>query len=177
MNDKLTLLLDTILSHFVAFEENIDKNMFNAVRDQVKKNYYNNFIKPGSFVKELRLFMMQDIFWTANEKHKNISNVTSEMVQTFNKNMYENPLFVQVLVQGNITPDESKLAFESIGKTFNNASNKLNEVPEIVVNKIPENDTKILRVDTFNPKDNNTLITNYYQFGPGSMLNYMHLGK
>ena len=67
------------------------------------------------------------------------------------------------------------MAFESIGKTFNKTSNKLNKVPEIVVNKIPENDTKILRVDTFNPKDNNTLITNYYQFGPGSMLDYMHL--
>ena len=101
MNDKLTLLLDTILSHFVAFEENFDKDMFNAVRDQVKKNYYNNFIKPGSFVKELRLFMMQDVFWTANEKHKNISNVTSEMVQTFNKNMYENPLYVQVNIDTN----------------------------------------------------------------------------
>ena len=60
MNDKLTLLLDTILSHFDKFK--IDNDMFKAVRDQVKKNYYNNFIKPQKLVKELRLSMTQDVY-------------------------------------------------------------------------------------------------------------------
>ena len=60
LNDKLTLLLDTILSHFDKFK--IDNDMFKAVRDQVKKNYYNNFIKPQKLVKELRLSMTQDVY-------------------------------------------------------------------------------------------------------------------
>ena len=62
LNDKLSLLLKTILGHFQKFDENIDVDFFEAVRDQVKKNYYNTFIKPDRVVKELRLFMMQDVY-------------------------------------------------------------------------------------------------------------------
>ena len=62
LNDKLSLLLKTILGHFQKFDENIDLDFFEAVRDQVKKNYYNTFIKPDRVVKELRLFMMQDVY-------------------------------------------------------------------------------------------------------------------
>ena len=49
------------------------------------------------------------------------------------------------------------------------------QVPQISVNKIPEEKTKLLRVDGFNPKNNNSLITNYYQLGLGSMHKYMLL--
>jgi nardilysin len=49
------------------------------------------------------------------------------------------------------------------------------QVPQISVNKIPEEKTKFLRVDGFNPKNNNSLITNYYQLGLGSMHKYMLL--
>ena len=62
LNDKISLLLDTILKHFSEFEEHFKENFFEAVRDQLKKNYYNNFIKPSKLVKELRLFMMQDVY-------------------------------------------------------------------------------------------------------------------
>ena len=49
------------------------------------------------------------------------------------------------------------------------------QVPHISVNKIPDEKTKFLRVDGFNPKNNNSLITNYYQLGLGSMHKYMLL--
>ena len=62
LNDKLHLLLETILEHFAAFEEHFEEEFFGAVQDQLKKNYYNTFIKPTKLVKELRLFMMQDVF-------------------------------------------------------------------------------------------------------------------
>jgi nardilysin len=36
LNDKLPLLLETILSHFPVFESNLSDAMFKAVRDQVR---------------------------------------------------------------------------------------------------------------------------------------------
>ena len=60
--------------------------------------------------------------------------------------------------QGNMTPNDAKSAFESITKIFVKDNTKeLEKIPEIIVKKIPEQGTKILRVNTFNPKDNNTL--------------------
>lgn len=101
--------------------------------------------------------------------------MSADKVKAFHKNMYNKPLFVQTLVQGNMTPDEAVLAFEATAKTFNNEKCKPIEVPEIAVKMIPDKGTKVLRVDGFNPKDNNTLVTNYYQFGPGTMMDHMLL--
>ena len=57
-----------------------------------------------------------------------------------------------------MTPKDAKTAFESITKTFvKEITKKLEQIPEITVKKIPDQGTKILRVHTFNPKDNNTL--------------------
>ena len=94
-------------------------------------------------------------------------------VLEFNKNMYAEPVHVQVLVQGNMTPDEAKKVYDSVSKTFNKSGKNVSQVPEIIVNKIPESKTKVVRVDSFNLKDNNTYVINYYQFGPGSLQNYM----
>ena len=119
LNDKLLLLLDTILDHLKNFEANFKSDFFQAVRDQMKKNYYNRFIKPGKLERELRLFMMQDIFWTTKEKHEIVSKIDMQMVKNFHGTMCQNPVFVQVLVQGNMTPEGAKKAFEATSKTFN----------------------------------------------------------
>ena len=42
-------------------------------------------------------------------------------------------------------------------------------IPDISINEVPSKGTKVVRVDGFNPKDNNTVISNYYQCGPGSL--------
>ena len=59
--------------------------------------------------------------------------------------------------------EEAQNIFEMIAKALNVDKNANFKVPDTIVNKIPEEKTKILRVDGFNPKNNNTLITNYFQ--------------
>ena len=83
----------------------------------------------------------------------------------FNKNIHSEPVYVQVLVQGNMTPDEAKEVYGSVSKTFNKSGKFVprDQIPEIIVNKIPESKTKVVRVDSFNLKDNNTCMINYYQ--------------
>ena len=114
-------------------------------------------------------------FRTAQEKHGVVSKISVDQVKNFNKNMYLKPLFVQILVQGNMEPEEASKLYTSTSQVFGKSGQNLSEVPEIAVKKIPAEGTKNLRVDGFNPKDNNTLITNYYQFGPGSLQDYMYL--
>ena len=71
--------------------------------------------------------------------------------------------------------DEAQNMFEMISTALNVDKTAKFKVSETSVNKIPDEKTKILRVDGFNPKNNNTLITNYYQLGLGSMHNHMLL--
>ena len=48
---------------------------------QTKKNYYNNFIKPMKLVRELRLFVLQDVFHTNRKKHSIVDSITKEKVR------------------------------------------------------------------------------------------------
>ena len=49
-NDKLPLLLHTILTYFDDFEKNLQKDLFSAVRDQAKKDYYTHCQKSTLYL-------------------------------------------------------------------------------------------------------------------------------
>ena len=83
LNDKLSLLLETILGHFAAFQDNFKQDMFEAVKDQLKKIYYNSFTKPEKLMKELRLFMTQDVYRRSNEKHQVIFDITGKLLESY----------------------------------------------------------------------------------------------
>ena len=103
------------------------------------------------------------------EKHKIVSDITIEDVKLFYETIFKQPVYIQTLVQGNITSQEAIDVFEVTAKTFNATDDTSNfEIPEIIMAKIPTEGTKVVRLDGFNPKDNNTIISNYYQYGPGS---------
>ena len=104
------------------------------------------------------------------EKHKIVSDITIEDVKLFYETIFKQPVYIQTLVQGNITSQEAIDVFEVTAKTFNATDDTSNfEIPEIIMAKIPTEGTKVLRLAGFNPKDNNTIISNYYQYGPGSL--------
>ena len=173
LNDKLLLLLSTILSHFTDFQANFKGDFFQAVKDQMKKEYYNRFIKPDKLERELRLFIMQDVFRTNKDKHQIIDSIGMQNVKDFHAQISQNPIFVQILVQGNMTPEDAQKAFEITSNTFSQV--ELVSKPEIAVKKVPSEGEKILRVDGFNAKDNNTFVIDYYQFGPGSLQDHIYL--
>lgn len=175
LNEKLPLLLQTILEHFKSFSKDLDEDLFKAVREQVKKNYYNNFLKPDKLVREVRLAVLQDVFWTARQKHRIISDITVEDVVQFNELMYKEDLFVQVLVQGNVTEDEARDIYGEISGCFIKPGGQCDlKVPETRCNQVPEGE-KVIRVEGFNKQDANTLVTNYYQMGPSSLRDHVYL--
>jgi nardilysin len=172
LNDKLTLLLKTILKHLSNLPTNPElSNVFNAVRDQTKKNYYNFFIHPSKLVRDVRLSVLQDVHWTAMEKHKAIMNVTINMVISFAKEfLLASNLYTQGLVQGNVTEDEAIRMHELVKDTLTqHETSNGTVVTDIRCNEVP-NGQHFLRASGVNPKDTNTLITNYYQSSHASSL-------
>ena len=61
-NDKLPLLLQTILGHFKDFDKNLEQVEFDAVCDQAKKDYYNMLINPGTLVNQVGNFLKRDVY-------------------------------------------------------------------------------------------------------------------
>ena len=108
--------------------------------------------------------------------HKIVSNITIEDVRKFSRTLFEFPLYMEMLVQGNVTEEEATHMFETTAKTFNLTKIKSDfNLPDIVIKKIPNEGTKVVRIDGFNPKNNNTIVSNYYQYGIGSLRTEMFL--
>ena len=59
-NDKLSLLLKTILDYFKEFEKNFDKDKFSALCEQARKNYYDKLIIPGNLANDIKDFIMKE---------------------------------------------------------------------------------------------------------------------
>lgn len=47
-NEKLPILVESISKYIENFDERIDQNMFEAVKDLLGKYFYNYIIKPSS---------------------------------------------------------------------------------------------------------------------------------
>ena len=108
--------------------------------------------------------------------HKIVSNITIDDVRKFSRTLVESPVYIEMLVQGNVTKEEATSIFETTAKTFNSTEIKSDfNCPEIVVKKVPNEGTKVVRIDGFNPKNNNTIVSNYYQNGLGSLRTEMFL--
>ena len=102
-------------------------------------------------------------------------SITSQKLITFYKLIFKQPMHIQVLAQGNITPEEAMSFFDTTASTLKADQHTAIEIPENLTMKVPDGGTKILRVDTFNSKDSNSIIRNYYQFGPGNIRQEVYL--
>ena len=77
--------------------------------------------------------------------------------------------FIQGLAQGNLTAVEAKTALEAIRKNLELKRNSSERnIPHLRCREL-EPGKMTLSVKGLNPKDGNTAVTNYYQFGPGNL--------
>ena len=59
VNPNSFRLLETIVNHLVNLPETIEDNLFKAVQEQTRKDYYNHSIKPHKLVRDVRLSILQ----------------------------------------------------------------------------------------------------------------------
>lgn len=107
------------------------------------------------------------VHWSAVDKHAAISGIKFHQLQAFTKEFVKH-IYLQCLVQGNITE-------ENVIKNTKNCVDILkcrpplpNTLPQLRVIQIPIG-TRCCRVKNFNPTDTNSVVTNYYQSGMGTV--------
>ncbi|QQP51802.1 Nardilysin (Narginine dibasic convertase) [Caligus rogercresseyi] len=166
LNDKCGLLLSEIVKHLKSLETDLCKSKFEAVKEQTKKSYFNYFIKPPKVARDLRLSLLQNVFHGAQQRHSVIDDIDIERLKSF-AGTFKKQIYIQGLVQGNVSPDEAKDYFQ-VAKGVLGESQTIPFPQEIRCNEIPLGE-KFMRVKGLHPKDSNTIVTNYYQHGPGNI--------
>ncbi|KAM8888335.1 nardilysin b [Synchiropus picturatus] len=160
-NSKLPLLLKLIVDHLAQF--NTDADVFRMFAQQLKKSYFNSLINPDRLGKDLRLLLLQHCRWSTVQKyHAIMKGLTLDGLMTFVSRL-KSELFVEGLVQGNVTRAESReflqyfhqLQFRSL----------TTEVPvSFRVVELPLS-PHLCRVKSLHKGDANSVVTVYYQSG------------
>ncbi|KAK7889402.1 hypothetical protein WMY93_024962 [Mugilogobius chulae] len=161
-NHKLPLLLKLIVSHLANFTS--DSSVFEVFCEQLKKVYYNQLLKPERLGKEVRLQILQPRRWPLILKHQAlVQGLSLDRLLDF-VSEFKRHLFVEGLVQGNVTCQESKkflqyfldeLQFQPLPA----------EVPvQFQVVKLPQKHF-LCKVKSLNPDNANSEVTVYYQCG------------
>ena len=125
----------------------------------------------------LTLYIYYFVLRTNGEYYRMLQkgSITSQKLITFYKLIFEQPKHIQVLAQGNITPEEAMSFFDITAFSLKADQHTAIEIPENLTMNVPDGGTKVLKVDTFNSKDSNSIIRNYYQFGPGNIRQKVYL--
>ncbi|QQP40772.1 Nardilysin (Narginine dibasic convertase), partial [Caligus rogercresseyi] len=150
-NDRLSHLLSVIMSHITNFESLLNPERFLVIKAQTKKNYFNSFTKASNLVQDLRLSLLKFAYHGAQARHATIEFIDAEALCAFSR-AFKAKAFIQALVQGNV----SSAGAEELFQLASGIRSQNTESPkEIQCKETPG----IL------PTDNNTFVTNYYQFG------------
>ncbi|XP_058510979.1 nardilysin [Ochotona princeps] len=168
-NHKLPLLFQLIIDYLAEF--NSTPAVFTMITEQLKKTYFNILIKPETLAKDVRLLILEYARWSMIDKYRALMDGLSlESLLSFVKE-FKSQLFVEGLVQGNVTSTESmdflkyvvdKLNFTPLGQ----------EMPvQFQVVELPSSH-HLCKVRALNKGDANSEVTVYYQSGTRSLREY-----
>merc|ERR1712037_130941 len=167
LSHKLPALLELIITRLCSFTTDTTEQMFKAVLEQQKKNYRNHSIKAKQLVRDVRLSVLQDVFHAPHVRHSVVRSATLPKLNQFVAS-FLGELYLQSLMQGNLTRQEAVAVNERILKAIKPKHLDPNAVTEVRCNKLPK-DRLTLRVEGLDTRDANTLVTNYYQADRGTI--------
>ncbi|XP_046670211.1 nardilysin [Homalodisca vitripennis] len=166
-NEKLKALLYYIIRGINSLKMDLDKDLVFAMKDELKRSYSNSNLKTNFLVREVRMSILLENFWTALNKEEALEGVTLEKLKNFISQYFEK-LYIQCLIQGNISKHEAIEFGELVKNELACKPLSANTVPIIRVNELPSGEKHCV-VQSFNTQDTNSVVTNYYQSGLGTI--------
>nr|KAF7408943.1 hypothetical protein H0235_013795 [Vespula pensylvanica] len=166
-NEKLPLLLN-ICAKYIANSPNlVTKDLFDIMKQEQLKAYYNTFVKPAKLAKDVRLSILMLDHWPAVDRHTAITATTFNEFQTFIE-QFTKHTYIQCLVQGNMTKENVIQNIQNCIDILKCGPLLSNTMPRLRITKLPTG-IQYCKVKNFNKMDVNSVVTNYYQSGISSI--------
>uniref|UniRef100_A0A8C3BE51 Nardilysin n=1 Tax=Cairina moschata TaxID=8855 RepID=A0A8C3BE51_CAIMO len=165
-NHKLPLLLQLVIDHLSDFS--FTPGVFEMVKEELKKTYFNMLIKSEVLAKDLRHVILEYGKWPIIEKYQRLmKGISAESLLSFVK-AFTSQLFVEGLAQGKLTCQEAKgfLRYVVVKLQFAPLAHPCPVQFRVV--DLP-NTHLLCKVKTLNKGDANSEVTVYYQAGARSL--------
>ncbi|XP_078187846.1 nardilysin isoform X2 [Callithrix jacchus] len=168
-NHKLPLLFQLIINYLAEFSST--PAVFTMITEQLKKTYFNILIKPETLAKDVRLLILEYARWSMIDKYQALMDgLTLECLLSFVKE-FKSQLFVEGLVQGNVTSTESMDFLKYVVDKLNFMPLEQEMPVQFQVVELPRGH-HLCKVKALNKGDANSEVTVYYQSGTRSLREY-----
>merc|ERR1712051_591315 len=142
--------------------------MFKAVVEQQKRNYHNHSIKANKLVRDVRLGVLQDVFYPPHQKLNVVSSLTLDQLKDFSEK-FLSAVQLQGLVQGNLTEEAARSVDLMMRSKLCSSALAPGAVTDVRCVELPTGVHTVRCNSLAADSDTNTLVTNYYQAGPGTV--------
>ncbi|KAG5331261.1 NRDC protein, partial [Acromyrmex charruanus] len=162
--EKLSTLLMVIGKHIVHLSS-ISKDLFEVIKTQQLRAYYNKFMETKEFIKNVKLWILKRPYYTYVHKYESLYKyINFEDFQGFVKS-FNDLLSVQCLVQGNITKDYTIDIIRSFITRINclNFRNIMQQFTKVAI--IPKHKSNYYKLKNINRTCVDSVVTHYYQIG------------
>uniref|UniRef100_A0A452RS22 Nardilysin convertase n=1 Tax=Ursus americanus TaxID=9643 RepID=A0A452RS22_URSAM len=160
-NHKLPLLFQLIIDYLAEFSST--PAVFTMITEQLKKTYFNILIKPETLAKDVRLLILEYARWSMIDKYRALMDGLSlESLLSFVKE-FKSQLFVEGLVQGNVTSTESMDFLKYVVDKLNFMPLEQEMPVQFQVVELPSGH-HLCKVRALNKGDANSEVTVYYQY-------------
>ncbi|XP_018339275.1 PREDICTED: nardilysin-like [Trachymyrmex septentrionalis] len=156
-----------VIANYIANLVPVSMDLFNIIKKQQLKAYYNKIIDTEKFIEDMELWILK--YGNCSHVHKynalyGCSFISFQhFITSFTKNLY-----IQCLVEGNVTKDFTINIIQEFIKKIN--CDSLNLTPKILtvpINEIPRC-TSHFKLKNIN-KNVNSIVINYYQVGTATI--------
>ncbi|KYN15627.1 Nardilysin [Trachymyrmex cornetzi] len=163
-SEKL-LLLRTIAKCMVDCPALVTESLFECCKVRLlDEGYYSKaFMNPFVFINDVKLSILKLIHYTYVDMHTALSSVNFKEFRCFVKSFTDH-LYIQCLVQGNITPDDALVTIRECLEIVNCGPLLSNTLHQMIVMQIPLG-ISCCKLKSFNKTDQTSMVTNYYQVG------------
>ncbi|TFK91904.1 LuxS/MPP-like metallohydrolase [Polyporus arcularius HHB13444] len=165
-NDKLDVLLRTVLEKLRDLEVAADR--LKVIAEKVERNYSNYYMgQPSNLSEAFGQWLLMPLIWAPADKLTELPRISESDIQRHRDVLFAK-VFMEILVAGNITEDRSLAILAMAEEILQPRPLLPNEIPTSRSLVLQPGSNYVWRRRHENPKEVNSSLTYYCQFGESS---------
>ncbi len=165
-NHKVDILLKRIVKTMTEISDKLEENLFNRVKDKVKKQYQNfSFAQPYQHAFYYGDLCIETTKWSIEDKMVVLDEIEMSDIKSFSRKLLLR-FHLEILVHGNVSCDEAKDFASVILDGLNPSSPPQSIIPALRVVALEDGKEYVSRMPEPNINNTNSCIEVLFQAGP-----------
>ncbi|KAF7789938.1 hypothetical protein EIP86_000886 [Pleurotus ostreatoroseus] len=162
-NDKLSILVKTVVEKLKNFS--IDQARLEVMTEKLSQSLENFYLgQPSNLADYFTSYLLSPVSWSPRERLAEIPFITATDIDQYRKE-FLSKIYLQGLITGNVEAEEGIQVLDQVESTLGARSLSLSERPLDRSLLLPQGSNIITLRRHDNPKETNSALTYYCQFG------------